>query len=92
MQIQVVGQHFAGNYNITNVNVVVHAACNAGIDDSVRCEIVDERLGADCCVDLCDAAADVDDTGVTHLVDIVVETSLFLDLRIGETQADVYEF
>lgn len=48
--------------------------------------------GADCCVDLCDAAADVDDTGVTHLVDIVVETSLFLDLRIGETQADVYEF
>lgn len=41
---------------------------------------------------LYDAVADVDDTGVTHLVDIVVETSLFLDLRIGETQADVYEF
>ena len=70
----------------------IHTAGNACVENGVRLERVDERLRANRSVDLSDTAANVYDTSVPHLIEIIVKSSFFLNFRVRQTLADIHQF
>ena len=86
------GKNLAGNDYVADADLVVHAAGDTGIDNCCRLECVDQCLRAEGSVDLCDAAANMDNAGVAYLIDIVVKASFFLNFRIRQTVANVCQF
>ena len=67
------GKNFIRNYDITNFDSRIHSACDTGINNKVRVEIIYHYLCTKRCIYLCYSAAGIDHSFAVSFIDVKIE-------------------
>jgi hypothetical protein len=90
MQVKVVSENLIRNYDVADLNIIVHTSGDTGINDSVNAEVVDKNLAADSGVDFSNTAANVYNFPVAYVVYMKIEAGFGNNFLRAEHRANVF--